>query len=174
MAEEVTIEKPKSALDQAFDKFKEETEGVSFIRKEMIEQLRKDLPKAQLVEGDKAMMIQAKMSVVTTLNGLLKDVESASINRVKLRLSINEQESAGQAAKSIVQLLKLIRADDRPEGSGDTRSDSDIQSELDNRAAKEKITISEGELKPCDGGTTSLPSTQSSNQEEPETSEVKY
>lgn len=174
MAEEVKIEKPKSALDQAFDKFKEETEGVSFIRKEMIEQLRKDLPKAQLVEGDKAMMIQAKMSVMTTLNGLLKDVESASINRVKLRLSINEQESAGQAAKSIVQLLKLIRADDRPEGGGDTRSDGDIQSELDSRAAKENITISEGELKPCDGGAPSLPEAKPIQQEEPATEGVKY
>ena len=174
MAEDVKIEKPKSALDRAFDKFQEETEGVSFIRKEMIDQLRKDLPKAQLVEGDKAMMIQAKMSVMTTLNGLLKDVESASINRVKLRLSINEQESAGQAAKSIVQLLKLIRADDRPEGSGDTRSDADIQSELDSRAAKEKITISEGELKPCDGGTPSLPESTPTKQEEQPASEIKY
>lgn len=174
MAEEVKIEKPKSALDQAFDKFQKDTESVSFIRKEMIDQLRKDLPKAQLVEGDKAMMIQAKMSVMTTLNGLLKDVESASINRVKLRLSINEQESAGQAAKSIVQLLKLIRADDRPEGGGDTRSDGDIQSELDNRAAKENITISEGELKPCDGGAPSLPEAKPIQQEEPAAEGVKY
>lgn len=171
MAESDTLEKPKSALDQAFDKFKEETENVSFIRKEMIEQLRKDLPKAQLVDGDKAMMIQAKMSVMSTLNGLLKDVESASMNRVKLRLSINEQESAGQAAKSIVQLLKLIRADDRPEGEGDTRSDRDIQSELDSRAVKEKIIISEGELKPCEGGTPSIPEVKPTSKEETTTEE---
>jgi len=149
MAEEMSNEKPKSAIDQAFDKFKEETDGCRFIRQEMIEQLRKDLPKAQLGDGDKAMMIQAKMSVVTTLNGLLKDVESAAMNRVKLRLSINEQENAGQYAKSIVQLLKMIRADETPKGSGDNRNESDIMDDLNKRAVTEKITISEGELKPC-------------------------
>jgi len=146
------VKKPKSALDQAFDKFQEDTEDCRFIRKEMIEQLRKDLPKAQVCEGDKAMMIQAKMSIVTTLNGLLKDVESAAAGKVKLRLSISEQESAGQYSKSIVNLLKMISVADAPKADGSTVvDDSQIQGDLEKRAAEEKIEITEGEISECSG-----------------------
>ena len=149
-------EKPKSALDQAFDKFQEDTEDCRFIRKEMIEQLRRDLPKAQVTDGDKAMMIQAKMSIVTTLNGLLKDVESAAAGRVKLRLSISEQESAGQYSKSIVNLLKMISVKDTPTAGGAPQKDDvDIQNELTKRGEDLKIEISEGELEACKGGAPS-------------------
>ena len=160
------IQKPKSALDKAFEEFEQESANCKFVRKEMIEQLRKELPKVQIQEGDKSMMIQSKMSVISTLSGLLKDAESAAAGKVKLRLSMSEQESAGQYSKTIVNLMKMISLADAPKADGSVQVDeTQVQKDLEARAVKDKIQISDGELEQCAGSTPEAPKEKALNED---------
>lgn len=160
------IQKPKSALDKAFEEFEEESASCRFVRKEMIEQLRKELPKVKIAEGDKSMMIQSKMAVISTLSGLLKDAESAAAGKVKLRLSMSEQESAGQYSKTIVNLMKMISLADAPKSDGTVQvDDNQVQRDLEARAAKDQIKISEGELEQCSGSTPEAPKDKALNED---------
>lgn len=145
-------QKPKSALDRAFEQFEADTAECKAIRKELIDQLRKDMKYAQVTSFDKPMLVQAKMSMITTLNGMLKDVEDASMKSVKLNLSRTEQENNGQSAQAIVALLKAIRADDvERRGVRELQNNEQMDAELRAQAEKEKIVISEGETSTCSG-----------------------
>lgn len=160
-------EKPKSMLDKAFEQFEIDTADCKVIRKEMIEQLRKDLPLARVTQGDKGMLIQAKMSMITTLNGMLKDVEDASLKKVKLQLSRTEQENNGQYSQAIVSLLKAIRADGQEARSEENRQDpAEVDAQLQAQAEKQGITLTDGETSACEGSFAA-------KQEEPKKEEEK-
>lgn len=142
--------KPKSKLDLAFEEFERETADCKVIRKEMVAQLREDVKKMRPTEYDKAMTIQAKMSVVNTLRDMLKDVEDSSLKVVKMHMSRQEQENNGQYSQAIIQLLKMVRADgsdanhDHP-----AQKEEDIQNSIVKRSEDLKIEITEGELEEC-------------------------
>lgn len=144
--------KPKSALDKAFETFETEVADCKVIRKELITQLREDARKMRVSEFDKAMMVQAKMGVISTLNGMLKDVEDSAMKSVKLQLSRTEQENNGQYSQAIVQLLKMVRAD-RADANNDqpVQKEEDIQKSLESRGKELGIKISDAELE--DGNT---------------------
>jgi len=144
--------KPKSELEKAIDIFEQETSECTLIRKELIDQLRQDCKKMRVSEFDKAMMVTAKMSMVTTLNGMLKDVEDSAMKRVKFRMTQQEQETNGQYSQAIVQLLKMVRADGRDAiQNAPAQTEQDIQKELDKKAEELNIEITKGELETCEG-----------------------
>ena len=140
-------EKPKSSLTVAIEKFTEEAEAANIIRKEVITQLREDVKKMRVDPFDKAMVIQAKMSINTTLLGALKDVEDSAAKRVKMEMSKVEQESGGQFAQSIVQLLKMVRCDgqDDTNPNREVQKEEDVQKAIAERGKELGITITEGE-----------------------------
>jgi len=155
--------KPKSELEKAIDIFEQETSECTLIRKELIDQLRQDCKKMRVSEFDKAMMVTAKMSMVTTLNGMLKDVEDSAMKRVKFRMTQQEQETNGQYSQAIVQLLKMVRADGRDAiQNAPAQTEQDIQKELDKKAEELNIEITKGELETCEG----LPGGEGYKQEE--------
>lgn len=158
--------KPKSALDRAFETFDKEIADCKVIRKELIDQLRQDAKKMRVSEFDKAMMITAKMSIVTTLNGMLKDVEDSSMKSVKLQLSRTEQENNGQYSQAIVQLLKMVRAD-RSDSDGESapvQKEADVQKSLEARGKELGITVTKEEL---EDGNAALDIPKPSKPEEP-------
>ena len=156
-------EKPKSALEQAIDTFEKETSECTVIRKEMIASLREDCKKMRVSEYDKAMMVTAKMSMVTTLNGMLKDVEDSAIKRVKFRMTQNEQENSGQYAQQIVQLLKMVRCDGKDAiQNAPVQNEADVQAEIAKRGEELKIELLPGETENCEG----LPGKEGYKQEE--------
>lgn len=145
-------EKPKSVLEQAIDKFEKEVADCSVIRKDMIAQLHADCKKMRVSEYDKAMMITAKMSMVTTLNGMLKDVEDSAMKRVKFRMSQQEQESNGQYAQACIALLKLVRADGRDSvQNAPTQPENEVQDAITKRGDELGIKITKGETEACVG-----------------------
>lgn len=145
-------DKPKSVLEQALDTFEREVAGCDAIRKDMIQQLHADCKKMRVSEYDKAMMVTAKMSMVTTLNGMLKDVEDSAMKRVKLRMTQQEQESGGQYAQAVIALLKAVRADGK-DGVQDAprQSEAEVQSALDKRQEELGIKLLAGETEKCVG-----------------------
>ena len=144
--------KPKSELEKAIDIFESETSECTIIRKELIDQLRQDCKKMRVSEFDKSTMVMAKMSMVTTLNGMLKDVEDSAMKRVKFRMTQQEQETNGQYSQAIVQLLKMVRADGRDAvQNAPAQSEADIQAELAKRGEELGVEITKGELESCEG-----------------------
>ena len=155
--------KPQSELEKAIDIFEQETSECTLIRKEMIDTLRQDCKKMRVSEYDKSTMVMAKMSMVTTLNGMLKDVEDSAMKRVKFRMTQQEQEANGQYSQAIVQLLKMVRADGKDAiQNAPAQTEQDIQKALDQKAEELKIEITKGELETCEG----LPGGEGYKQEE--------
>lgn len=146
-------EKPKSVLEQAIDTFEAEVADCRAIRKDMIAQLHADCKKMRVSEYDKAMMVSAKMSMITTLNGMLKDVEDAAMKRVKFRMTQQEQEQNGSYAQACIALLKLVRADgkDTEASNQPKQSEADIQDALTKRGDELGIKITKGEIEECVG-----------------------
>ena len=143
-------EKPKSNLDIAFEEFESLAKENNAVRRELIDQLRKDVKAVGKVsEYDKAMMVSAKMSMYTTLTGIMKDVENTAMQKVKLKMQRSEQESGGSLAAAVTHLLKMVRADDIHRSETPVKSDSEVASELNAQAEKLGIEVSEGELQPC-------------------------
>lgn len=161
-------EKIKSSLTLAIEKFTEEAESANVIRKELISQLREDAKKMRVDPFDKAMVIQAKMSINTTLLGALKDVEDSAAKRVKMEMSKVEQENSGQFSQQIVELLKLVRADGRDDSNPDrpTQKEEDVQLQIKARGDQLGIKISDGEKE----GLGQLPAEQSETPKEDEPS----
>lgn len=145
-------EKPKSKLDLAFEDFERETADCKVIRKEVMAQLREDVKKMRPQEYDKATTIMAKMSVVNTLRDMLKDIEDSSLKMVKMRMSRTEQEHNGQYSQAVIELLKMVRADDRG-GSSDKphQTDDEVQAQIQARGKELNIEVSEGETQVCGG-----------------------
>lgn len=163
--------KPKSALDKAIEEFENEVSTSNVIRRELIQQLREDARKMRVSEYDKAMMVSAKMSIVTTLNTMLNDCEASSLRKAKLRMTQHEQENNGQYSQAIVELLKMVRADGKGnENVADQQpSDSEIQSAIDKRGKDLKIEVSEGEVEEV--SSVPLPPTDTQDEQPKETTE---
>jgi hypothetical protein len=150
--------KPKSKLDVAFEEFESLAQENNVIRRELIEQLRKDVKAVGKVsEYDKAMMVSAKMSMYTTLTGIMKDVENTAMQKVKLKMQRSEQESGGSLAAAVTHLLKMVRADDVHHSEAPVKSDTEIADELNKQAEERGISVSEGELLSCTAALPELP-----------------
>ena len=101
-----------NSLDAAFKELEETCGSNRTIRREMIEQLRAQIPKVvQISEYDKALMITAKMSVIKTLDDLLKSDEDVSVRNLKLKLARKDSETNGMIGETVTRLLRSIRPD---------------------------------------------------------------
>jgi hypothetical protein len=159
-------EKPKSKLDAAFDEFESLAQENNVVRRELIEQLRKDVKAVGKVsEFDKAMMVSAKMSMYTTLTGIMKDVENTALQKVKLKMQRSEQESGGSLAAAVTNLLKMVRADDIHRSETPAKSDNEIAAELNQQAESLGIQISDGELESCTAALPELPNRTETSEE---------
>lgn len=170
MAEE---SKPKTALEKSIEEFENEVASSNVIRKELIQQLREDAKKMRVSEFDKAMMVGAKMSIITTLNTMLNDCEASSLRKAKLRMTQHEQENSGQYSQAIVELLKMVRADGKGNEniSAQQPSDEEIQNAIDKRGKDLKIEVSEGEIEEV--SSMPLPPEEGSSEEPPQTEKPK-
>ena len=96
------------SLDEAFKELEETCGNNRVIRREMIEQLRAQIPKVvQINEFDKALMITAKMSVIKTLDDLLKSDDEVSVRNLKLKLARKDSETNGMLARHLQDFLEV-------------------------------------------------------------------
>lgn len=151
----------KNDLDLAFEEFESEVGGNKVIRREMIESLRKALANPEMAPNpfDKAMALQAKMSVYKTLDDLIKSDEDITIKKIKMKLSRKNDETNGMVGATIIQLLKNIRVDG--DASGNQQVDpnqamddikkrtEEIAKSGDSKAAA-AVKVSDGELEACE------------------------
>ena len=149
-------EKQKTALDEAFEEVESTFGENRVIRREMINQLRKQAAKIEITEYDKALMITAKMGIIKTLDDLLKSDEDVSIKKFKMRLARKDSESNGLVGQTIVNLLKNIRVTGEPSDTiGSVNRDSVIEELQKKQEGNKDLAISDGEIEECG----SLPST---------------
>lgn len=141
----------KTAIDAAFDEFEQVCADNRVVRKQMIEMLQKQISKCEISEYDKALVITAKMSVIKTLDDLLKSDSEMSVRRLKLQLSKKDSETNGMVGQTIVSLLKSIRATgDQPDGSKTQVDHGEVMAELLEKQKDNKdLSVSAGELEQC-------------------------
>lgn len=150
-----TTTSSKSDIDIAFAQFEQEGADNRIIRKEMIDGLRRQLAKAEIYEGDKPMMIQAKLMIYKTLDDLVKSDENASLQKIKMIMTRKADESNGVVGAAVVGLLKEIRA--MHNGNDNLAPGPNAEAALE-AAAREALArgeevgldITEGELEACD------------------------
>lgn len=150
-------EKNKTAIDAAFEEFETTVGNNRVIRREVIDMLRKQVPKCEIYEGEKAMAIQAKMMVIKTLDDLMKSDEEVSIKKLKMKLARQDSATNGMVGQTIVAMLKSIRASgDLPEKPGQEINRDAAMAELlaKQEANKEELKISDGELETCGSSPT--------------------
>jgi len=143
-------EKQKTALDAAFEDVEATFGENRVIRREMINQLRKQAAKIEISEYDKALMITAKMSVLKTLDDLLKSDEDVSIKKFKMRLARKDSETNGMVGQTIVNLLKNIRVTGEPSDTISNVSRDNVMEELQKQQeSNQELAISDGEVEEC-------------------------
>ena len=143
-------EKQKTALDAAFEEVESVFSENRVIRREMINQLRKQVTKMEISEYDKPMMIQAKLMIGKTLDDLLKSDEDVSVKKLKMKLARKDSETNGMVGQTIVNLLKNIRVNGEPSDNNESVSRDNVMEELQKQQESNKeLAISDGEVEEC-------------------------
>lgn len=144
-------EKAKTSIDAAFEEFETTIGNNRVVRREVIDMLRRQVPKCEIYEGEKAMAIQAKMMVIKTLDDLMKSDEDVSLKKLKMKLARQDSATNGVVGQTIVALLKNIRATGENTGKGAEVDHNAAMTELlaKKEAHKEALEISDGELESC-------------------------
>lgn len=89
---------------------------------------------------DKASTIEAKVSMLNTLNSLLKDIEDAPGKKLKLALAKQNTDTEAQQAINVKDLLKQVALPSIPENI------SMPDKEIDRLTTEDTFNISESEL----------------------------
>ncbi len=89
---------------------------------------------------DKASTIEAKVSMLNTLNSLLKDIEDAPSKKLKLALAKQNTDTESQQVTNIKELLKQVALPAIPNNIANP------DAELDRLETTNAFNISEGEL----------------------------
>lgn len=151
----------KNELDQAFAEFEAECSQGREIRREMINQLRKQVSVCEISSYDKPMMITAKLELLKTLDSIIKSDDDMSLKRLKTKLARKDSETNGVVGTAVINLLKMIRADrkDDEKNSGHAEEIKSAQEELLKRGEElaastdpdiaKQVTVSQGELEEC-------------------------
>lgn len=144
-------EATKTPIDAAFEEVNETFGSARTVRREMIEMLRKQITKCQITEFDKALMITAKMSVIKTLDDLLKSDSEVSVKKLKMQLARKDSETNGAVGATIVNLIKSIRATGEmfPEDQGEVDRAAALKDLKDKQDENPNLKISDGELEAC-------------------------
>ena len=156
-------------LDQAFAELEQDFGFAKEVRREIINNLRAEAAKVKISEYDKPMMIQAKMTVIKTLDDVLKSDSTLTLDKLKMKLARKDSESNGLVGQTIAAMLKNMRVND---GLDQPASDptAGAMEELSERAkkletegdtkTKKALEITDGETQECGGlPTTSAPVT---------------
>lgn len=144
-------EATKTPIDAAFEEVSETFGHSRTIRREMIDQLRKQVCKMEISEYDKPMMIQAKLMIAKTLDDLLVSDESVSVKKLKMQLARKDSETNGAVGATIVNLIKSIRATGEmfPEDQGEVDRAAALKDLKDKQDENPSLKISDGELEAC-------------------------
>ena len=144
-------EATKTPIDAAFEEVSETFGHSRTIRREMIDQLRKQVCKMEISEYDKPMMIQAKLMIAKTLDDLLVSDESVSVKKLKMQLARKDSETNGAVGATIVNLIKSIRATGEmfPEDQGEVDRAAALKDLKDKQDENPNLKISDGELEAC-------------------------
>lgn len=141
-----------TVMDAAFEELETELKKNRASRQRAIDMLEQNLDFCKPSEYDKGMMLQAKMTMLNTFDALLKAQDDSTIKRVKMRLSKKEAENNGEIGKSVVALLKSIRASgEDPEGKTEEVNHDAALQELKKKQEEnqEALKLSAGELEMC-------------------------
>ena len=140
---------PKNEVDLAFEELEKTFGSTKTVRREMIDMLRKQIIKCEIGEFDKALMISAKMSVIKTLDDLLKSDDDAAYKKLKVQLARKDSETNGVVGAAVVNILRNIKA--MGEANGEHKVDPDeAMSELKKmQEGNEELTVTSGELEEC-------------------------
>ena len=144
-------EATKTPIDAAFEEVSEAFGHSRTIRREMIDQLRKQVCKMEISEYDKPMMIQAKLMIAKTLDDLLVSDESVSVKKLKMQLARKDSETNGAVGATIVNLIKSIRATGEmfPDDHGEVDRAAALKDLKDKQDENPNLKISDGELEAC-------------------------
>lgn len=144
-------EATKTPIDAAFEEVSETFGHSRTIRRELIDQLQKQIGKIQITEFDKPMMIQARLMIAKTLDDLLKSDEDVSVKKLKMQLARKDSETNGAVGATIVNLIKSIRATGEmfPEDQGEVDRAAALKDLKDKQDENPNLKISDGELEAC-------------------------
>lgn len=156
---------PVTPIDQAMAELDSIWAESREIRREQIKNLREvcNNPEMKISPYDKAMMIQSKLAIINTIDSLLKSDENNSLQKAKMYLARKDSETNGQVGSTIIELLKMVRVNEKNNNIGGASVDStavtdELTAKVKELAEKgtdedrQAVTISDGELQACDGG----------------------
>ena len=144
---------PMSAVDSAIANFEAVAQQTSTIRWEQIQEVRTLWNTLKNVGDNAPRMIEVKMTMMNTLNSLLKDQEGAALQNVKIQLSKKDAENNGVMAAQIVELIKQVQVLTPSAGHNSlgVPNADEANAKLNERFAEGGLDISEDELQECAG-----------------------
>ena len=157
-------------LDQAFAELEQDFGFAKEVRREIINNLRTQAAKVKITEYDKPMMVTAKMTIIKTLDDVLKSDSALTLDKLKMKLARKDSETNGMIGQTIASMLKNMRVNDGLDQDGDKDPTTGAMDALTERAkklseegdvkTKKALAISDGETQECGGlPTTSAPVT---------------
>ena len=157
-----------SELDAAFKELEEDFGYAKEARREVIKNLRVEAAKIKFSEFDKATVTMAKVSILKTLDDILKSDSDLTLQKLKMKLARKDSETNGLVGQTIAAMLKNMRVND---GLGQDPSKDPTEGAMEELAERAKalettgdektkkaLAISDGETQECGGlPTTSAP-----------------
>ena len=139
----------KTAIDTAFEELEETFGNSKSIRREVINQLRKQVCKIEITDYDKPVMIQSRMMIAKTIDDLLKSDDDAAYKKLKIQLARKDSETNGVVGAAVVGILKNIRAMGMEQGNHGVDQDESMKELKKLQESNPELAITEGELEEC-------------------------
>ena len=136
-------------LDIAFEDLKSRVDITSVVRQKMIDKLTSSINELKLdINEDPARLLEVKMTIFNTLDGLLKSQVDNSNTYVKAILSRKDSDTAANFQAQVAEVLRQVDMMTIPRKSAITAEESkDVEEAMEKAFADSGLAITEEELK---------------------------
>ena len=136
-----------NALDRALEKLESTFTNIEGERSLLINKMRSIVAKCDIdPTNDAPRMIETKLQILNTFDGLLKSAESSAVTAAKTQMQRKNDESSEMSRQMVVEMLKNINTSIVQSTSGVTLPTGNISVAIDKACAETKHPIEEGEL----------------------------
>lgn len=137
-----------NALDRALEKLETTFNNIEGDRSLLISKMRSIVAKCDIDPvNDAPRMIETKLQILNTFDGLLKSAESSAVTAAKTQMQRKNDESSEMSKQMVIEMLKNINVSLQTKGgSGVVVPTANVAAAIDKACAETQHPIDDGEL----------------------------
>ena len=136
-----------NALDRSLQKLESTFSNIEGDRSLLISKMRSIVAKCDIDPvNDNPRMIETKLQILNTFDGILKSAESSAVTAAKTQMQRKNDESSEMSRQMVVEMLKNINSSIIQNGNGVVIPTGSVTAAVDKACAETKHPINDGEL----------------------------